>query len=588
MDDVVNPQLQDVQPMTDLEFLSDNLTTAVEAEIVEPPMSDSISNPQPEFSQSGNEQSTEYFAADQQSVFADNSAAQPVYSAKDAINAMYAAWQPSPDQPQPVTSAKDAINAAAQAQSAGASSAANLHKHSGTHRQVESVRPSASALFRTARSSRPRPSSRPCAASSDPLASKPLSSNADTTLHQTRPEPIIRTSLKLGPKKPPIVMNARSAMNQQARSSGVRRVIDPQMRPRKGQTRLMQDMVRRPAAAQSQNASTNQSVHNKAAINTIKAAASAVTQNTVVKRAPRPTGTRVFQDVIRPTRPVASALSEASTGEVATVSAKSPIKKPKVQKSSKLRPLDSIKNRFRPAPKGYSASTPDRARPNRPHQLADYQSPSHPATTEAASSKSQPSKSTSPQPDSIFAQTKEAIHFYGMTEGPEKPANSPAWHMSDVNSQNILQNAGLGIVEDYQSQGDSAIDQQINEAKANQSTPDNNRYALGSQSPFFLKSVKVEKRPLSDSSPFRSQEPENPIYSAQELEQTSKKNIYEKQASPKAAHKSKKSQPTKTSSRPTVIIPSRRRSHTPMVALLIVTIILGAIVGGAAYIFFFQ
>ncbi len=505
-------------------------------------------------------------------------ATQAVRSAKDAINAMYAT-QPSPQAARPVASAKDAINAAAQGQAYGASSAANLHKHSGGRRQVESVRPSASGLLRTAQSSR-RTKPRLDFTSADPLTSRRAGEHpvAGASVHQAHPEqPIIRTSLKLGPKKPPLVMKSRTAMGQSSRDNGnVRRVLDPQLRPRKGQTRLMQDMVRRRPSAPSAEQS---------AVNAIKAAAFAATQNTAKKSsAPRPAHpetARVFQDVIRPARTAASpAAPSAAVEPEPTPQTASAEKKPKTAKGSKLRPLDSIKNRFRPAPKGYGAPTPEQARPNRPHQLADFQNPTH------SESKPAPAK---PKSDSILAQgqAKETIHFYGMTEGPEKPDSNSPWNVP-VPDLDEVQACGLGVVEDYQSQGDSVIDEQISAAKASQSAPDNNRYALGGQSPFFLKSVKVEKRPLSDASPRPSKETENPIYAAQKIEQTPKKNVYEKTPAAKNTKDPKKSRPAKPSSRPTVIIPSRRRSHTPMVALLILTVVLGAIVGGAAYIFFFQ
>lgn len=113
---------------------------------------------------------------------------------------------------------------------------------------------------------------------------------------------------------------------------------------------------------------------------------------------------------------------------------------------------------------------------------------------------------------------------------------------------------------------------------------DNNRYALGGQSP-FLKSVSVEKRPLSDNAkPYD--------YSVRTSEKTgvkpgsklSKKNVYSKKKSPKPDLGPRQDLPT----RPTVIIPASRRSKLPLFFLLLFTILLGAVVGAAVYLCFFQ
>lgn len=113
---------------------------------------------------------------------------------------------------------------------------------------------------------------------------------------------------------------------------------------------------------------------------------------------------------------------------------------------------------------------------------------------------------------------------------------------------------------------------------------DNNRYALGGGSP-FLKSVSVEKRPLSDNAkPYD--------YSVRTSEKTgvksgsklSKKNVYSKKKSPKPDLGPRQDLPT----RPTVIIPASRRSKLPLFFLLLFTILLGAVVGAAVYLCFFQ
>ncbi len=103
------------------------------------------------------------------------------------------------------------------------------------------------------------------------------------------------------------------------------------------------------------------------------------------------------------------------------------------------------------------------------------------------------------------------------------------------------------------------------EPAAEDTSLNNTRYALGEKSPFFLQSVSVEKRPLSSGRPA--------------ARPASRKNVYPKKpAAPK---------PEKPSL-PTIVVPDSHRSKAPLIALIIFTILLGALVGAAAYLFFFQ
>lgn len=95
----------------------------------------------------------------------------------------------------------------------------------------------------------------------------------------------------------------------------------------------------------------------------------------------------------------------------------------------------------------------------------------------------------------------------------------------------------------------------------------NTRYALGERSPFFLQSVSVEKRPLSSGRP--------------SARTTARKNVYPKKPTPKPEKAPKPELPT-------IIVPDSHRSKGPLIALIIFTILLGALVGAAAYLFFFQ
>lgn len=101
-------------------------------------------------------------------------------------------------------------------------------------------------------------------------------------------------------------------------------------------------------------------------------------------------------------------------------------------------------------------------------------------------------------------------------------------------------------------------------------------YAPNGESP-FLKSVSVEKRPLSDNSA---------VHAASETyasdAKPSRKNQYAKKTAKAAERRAD------LPARPTVIIPSSRRSKAPLFFLILLTIILGATVGAAVYLCFFQ
>lgn len=102
------------------------------------------------------------------------------------------------------------------------------------------------------------------------------------------------------------------------------------------------------------------------------------------------------------------------------------------------------------------------------------------------------------------------------------------------------------------------------------STPSASHQSLGSKSPFFLQSVNVEKRPLSSGSPLR-----------RFTKMNDNKSSNAKKSTPKPPKPEKPVMPT-------IVVPDSHRSKTPIFILLIFTIILGILVGAAAYLFFFQ
>lgn len=363
----------------------------------------------------------------------------------------------------------------------------------------------------------------------------------------TAPKPVVRpevsTSLKLNPKKPTIVRPPRVVV-------APRKMMD--LRPAKGSTQL--------------------------AISAIKKAAASATPKKPTKPpvspAPHPSahpaasGQRLMDDVRRPASVATAAPSPTPVETLQTVAERLD----RSEKKTRLRPLDSIKNRFRPAPRGFSAREADQIRPlnSQEYYNPDFEPTAAPTPT--------------PTPE------RETIHLYGMTEGADTFASAPDLIEPDQTSSD---DTNLGVIEDYHptSSPNTAPTPAPTSHSAKPTAPDNNRYALGGQSPFFLKSITVEKRPLSDA-PVVRRPSESSVYSAQNLsEDTSAKNSYAKKS--KKFLKSKTVHPSKASdsalnTRPTVIVPARRRSHAPLFVLLIVTVILGAVVGAAVYLFLFQ
>lgn len=437
----------------------------------------------------------------------------PVRSAKDAINAMYAQGNNKGLGDYLATSAKEIINAGGRA-TGDSKSATNLHRGSINHR-VESSRPSASGLLKTAR---PKTTTRPSdtSAAMDPLARRSAPAVKPRATKKTAPAttPVVKTSLKLAPKKSPAVI---SPQNIQRNTS--RRTID-MTTTRKGKTSLEQLLAGRQAKRPKVDDVANDNAAES--IKTIRQAALQTTAKVAPKTVSRPkmrAPRGLMQDVIRPAgHPGPSAARPAQ-----------PAPADNHPNTRSGRPIDSIKRRFRPAPKDYIA---------------------HEEVQEEAYAGYEVEDQTAPKPP---------VEIYGMMD--EEPTGK---------------RDGLGVVEDYNPTG------KIHEQKVAQGSgtaaPDNSKHILGGQSPFFLKSVNVEKRPLSDSPHKSKSSPsEGTLYEQSSSEPIGRKNVY-------AEKETKKPLPTK----PTVIIPASRRSKAPLIFLLILTVILGAAVGAFIYLCFFQ
>lgn len=484
----------------------------------------------------------------------------PVRSAKEAINAMYSSENPARLSDYLGASAKEIINAThSGSEGRDTKSASSLH-HASSQRKIEAARPSASAIFRAAKSEKSAPV-------------------VHTSLELDPHSPKIS---KPAPKQTPIVINSRTRA-ENSRLEAARPAQVSSVRPKKGQIKITTPSPTSIAVSAIEDAVASASP--KAAkiskpSASVKSPKTPVPKPAQVTASPRRRG--VVDGFARPAR---------NTAAPAAASAQNPIKNrsPKLSKSTSVKssntkpgndpyqklPTDSVKRRFRLAPKGFAANKPEQARPAR-RKFMSFSNPDY----------SVPIPKPTP-----------AVEIYGMTEPDPAPERGKD---------------GLGIVEDYRPENpanpamntsannDAAIHAEQSAAQASRAadktvsadsrTPDNNRYALGGQSPFFLKSVSVEKRPLSDA-PTRRADTISPIYT-DPGDEVPRKNVYDGKSGSKSAKsqsaKAKKSNPRDLPQRPTVIIPSSRRSHTPLFLLLILTVILGAAVGAAVYFFFFQ
>ncbi len=143
----------------------------------------------------------------------------PAKSAKDAINAMYADGSAKTGLSDYLaSSAKEIINSASNTKKRDDKSAASLHRRDAGQR--ESVRPSASALLRQA-APKPPQKPKPVTGSVDPLAGRAevavTRSAAKQAKSNSSTAPVVRTSLKLGPKKPPLISRAPASSRNSAR-----------------------------------------------------------------------------------------------------------------------------------------------------------------------------------------------------------------------------------------------------------------------------------------------------------------------------------------------------------------------------------
>lgn len=562
---------------------------------------------------------------------------------------------PSSARPLPVKSAKEAINARAQAQGqTGAQlaksakevfnnsaretarqtskSASRLH-HGSLTKNVESVRTSASALLRVAKSPEPiQPDD--TTKSADPLAKAPTIAKKTKKPDETTSVSVVRTSLKLGaqarPVQPPVVLPPHARMAQSARPVQYSQASEL-------------DVVQAFEESLSLPARNNNAL--EAAIRSARGLNSGSRSEKQSLSAALVASHRDVDDDYQPTSPSAPSRSRSTAADHSvTVKTGTPASTPKsdltaipIQRVKRPTPRRTVTAASATSAANAAATTPKvtsvpRPRPKGirdPQMLSGAPRPLQRAAKNLKSSSTadiisvqlgQPAtKRFRPAPKDYAAAQPKSIDIYGMleTEEPKTPPARPAprrklpedqfgivedYRPSEYPVKNVkdvpkTQAVPVGVGPDdptpvpptrYESTG-APNQQPLAEPVATPpaAAPDNNRYALGERSPFFLKSVSVEKRPLSEG-PVRTARPTidrlgiqpNFTDEPEPTDRKKRKNTYSK--------RQKKSAKAKAVSKPTVIIPNSRRSKAPLVFLIIFTIILGAAVGAAAYLCFFQ
>lgn len=537
----------------------------------------------------------------------------PVTSAKAAINAMYAA-SAGARQPKMVTSAREAVNAAASQNSLrNQKSAANLH-HGSIQKSMESTRTSASSLLRVAKSEQPTVSPNRQKNSSDPLSRRPQPpAKKSTRSDNSQSISVVRTSLKLGaaarPKSQPVVLPPNSRMAQVAHAVDSPITISPS-------NRLGQSS----AARAPQRLGLTPATPKRRPIDDQIIQPGGLTP--AQRRALNPNaGTSL--PAIRPAPMVGSAKRRRAIRDPQMLQAPRPgtIKmSPTPASAAALRA-----SRFRAAPKGFATAKPD------------------PISADEAYVISAPPKlhtrRETPPADPRADQLSQDLADLGIADDVNTPR--PSTHISGsyddefrpqapYGSQGITPNTSVGdylqslpgdkapigrLNAEYVASGHGGAASEYTTIKEeNTSNYSFSRQAVDPSKPSvpapvspFLKSVNVEKRPLSDSTAVmrpviaRPPVPSTPLLPEQSTPATKPAKIA-KTKPPKLSRKDKKAQKAKKSqnnqlpsspnqtvpTRPTVIVPSSRRSKAPLFFLILFTIILGAAVGAAAYLCFFQ
>lgn len=479
-------------------------------------------------------------------------------SAKAAINAMYAeqANQPSAAM---VMSAREAVNAAAQ--QAGiqhTKSAANLH-HGSIQRSMESTRTSASALLRRAGDELKVDSTH--ADSQDPLTKVRLASS------QKRPEreiPVVRTSLKLGasarPKPAPVVLPPNARMAQVARPVNSPRPTSSKLAKLLRHSATDAQVIPKSSLASKSLASGADEDDNALTVTIVPTSSTSKSSSSISKRSNSTTKSSAIS-LARPKRKN-SAIRDPQMLSGARRSLKNRAQSfsHKAQAAEALGMPSAHSARFRSKPKDFSAQQPSALPMDNSYIMAEPP-------------KLQPKKKT------------PASENLGIVES-YRPENPPQLigdkaPTGSVHAQKVASGHVGATPEAPAIKADNTSNYSFSKPK---SDPDNNRYALGGESP-FLRSVNVEKRPLSNSpkklNPKVERAAMKAVEPAKPATKPGRKNHYTKKTNAPTPHQ-------ELPTRPTVIVPSNRRSKAPLVFLILITVILGGAVGAAVYLCFFQ
>ncbi len=500
----------------------------------------------------------------------------PVTSAKAALNALLAKQRSLPKSPL-APSARDIVNAAAKNSPTATKSAATLH-HGSIQKSLESTRTStsASALLRSADKS-------------------------------SQPRPVVRTSLKIGeaarPERQPVVLPQGSRMARAARQALPPQPLGASRRPTLNTHRALNSLT--PSVSQSQRPglaapgvnpssvsslqlASDRPVASSGSSNSIPVSTSSTSAPSVPHRNPRQirdpqmVGFR-SKAAPRPSTPAPTTVSSngisiqfgsnnsaasapnrpsASTQNRSTIAVQS--RSATLAQNHSTRPAGSnLRNtlagrRFRPASKGHALTKPETIADSSYVMSAPPKLSAHPA----------PPSSPAPAP------------------GDKSP-------IGQVLGRAVASGHGGAATNEYlaiksQNTSNYSFSRHNPTPATPKSSPAPKKRSLANESP-FIKSVTVEKRPLSgDTRPqpttSSTLQLPNPNASAKPTKSSklSRKNTYTKKSAPAPASHS--SLPSK----PTVIIPSSRRSKAPLFFLVLLTIILGAAVGAAAYLCFFQ
>lgn len=444
--------------------------------------------------------------------------ATPVTSAKAAINARFAERANQPSQakssPRMVTSAREAVNTAMSGPLGSPKSAAHLH-HGSIQRNMESVRTSASALLQRSAPPAPKPPRIIESKNSyDPLARVPSAANKSITrprVSSNAVPPVVKTSLKLG--------------------NNMRPKQSPVILPAGNGTKRLSNLL----ATQKQRANT------RPAPNPAYRGVSTVRDTQMTNRR-----TYSEQDFAR--RQALETAKHAKMADIIDAELGAP------GRPAAPITVEDVKEEPQPSPRE-AAVAEDISRiaeatiAERVPQSLEVkrtkpgQSPAHP----------QPSSPNAQSPAARLVEKRIAPGANNF-----RADNSPTYSFSRPKNQPspATPMAKKGKVD------------------SRDKLSNKNRYSATEKSP-FLKSVQVDKRPLSDSSI-----PPQPT--------TVNTGLTTKSERKKEVKRVKAKQQQNLPSRPTVIIPASRRSRAPLFFLVVLTVILGAIVGTATYFFFFN